>query len=324
MAKYKLDTLKNTLGYGGKKYDEEKSILILNEIGVNSTNSIGETPLIIASYLGRTEIVKIILSQTKNVDFTVAGSITESALLSSCEQRSLETIKLLVEAGANLEQENKYKLTPLSKVFTNLFSDPIPCAAFLISKGAKITDRFIAMGMDWDKEKFTDFLKSIDYNMENLPVATEEPEKQPEEPKIDTFIAIGHLHNEVNDKNYLATAKVIWKKLVPKSGQTSTVQGELLRAIEKLRDEAQRNGNANFNKNCHGILVSFLRQKLVDQNLFDKEITKQLSDDLDRISKGSKPYLEFDLYERITNRIVDWYLMNPDQIPHLHNDKLYC
>jgi phenylpyruvate tautomerase PptA (4-oxalocrotonate tautomerase family) len=37
--------------------------------------------------------------------------------------------------------------------------------------------------------------------------------------------------------------------------------------------------------------------------------------------RGSKPYLKNDLYERITNSIVDLYLMNPEQISHSKNEK---
>src|SRR5947208_3584268 len=39
-------------------------------------------------------------------------------------------------------------------------------------------------------------------------------------------------------------ARWIWKTLVPKSGQAAFVQAEILRAIEKLRWEAQGNGKA--------------------------------------------------------------------------------
>jgi len=38
---------------------------------------------------------------------------------------------------------------------------------------------------------------------------------------------------------YFEEAKFLWKTYVPKKGQSETVQGELIRAIEKLRDEAQ-------------------------------------------------------------------------------------
>lgn len=323
MGKNKLDTFKNHLGYDGKKFNAEKALSVLNEIGVNATNDIGETPLIIAAYLERIEILKTIIEQTPNIDQKVEGSITETALLEACGQRRLESIKLLVKAGANLEQEDRFGLTPLSKIFTNIFSDPIPSATYLVSKGAKITDKVIKMGMSWNKEKFTDFLTSINYDLENLSLPMENT-IQNTETRIETTIDIEHLHNIINNKNYFETTKIIWQKLVPKSGQAETVQGELLRAIEKLRDEAQRNGNINFHKNCHGILIDYLRKHLVDNNIFEKEISIEINNDLERLSKNNSPYTEDDIYDRITNRIVDWYLKNPTQILHNQNDQLYC
>ena len=37
----------------------------------------------------------------------------------------------------------------------------------------------------------------------------------------------------------------IWQDLVPEQGQSEWLQGELLRQIEKLRNEALGNGNIN-------------------------------------------------------------------------------
>ncbi|MCQ9282517.1 hypothetical protein NQ129_12080 [Priestia aryabhattai] len=42
---------------------------------------------------------------------------------------------------------------------------------------------------------------------------------------------------------YFEQAKEIWTKYFPKNGQTDIVEGELIRAIDKLRWEAQSNGN---------------------------------------------------------------------------------
>lgn len=324
MAKNKLDTFKNHLGYNGKKYNEEKAISILNEIGVNATNEIGETPLIIAAYLDRIEVLKLIIEQDPMIDFRVQGSISETALLEACGQRRLESIKLLLEAGADIEQEGRFGLTPLATIFTNTFSDPIPCAAYLVSKGAKVTERVLQMGISWNAERFTEFLKTMDYDMSHVIIPIEENPIQKEEESIDASIDIEHLHNTVNAGNYFETAKVIWKKLVPGSGQADTVQGELLRAVEKLRDEAQRNGNGNFNKNCHGLLINYLRGYLAAGNVFDEVKTEEISRDLDRLSIKNRPYTEDDIYDRITERIVDWYLKNPKQILHQKSDALYC
>jgi hypothetical protein len=321
MAKITVYTFKNHLGYDGKKFNKEKALTVLEKIGYNATNDIGETPLIVASYLESIEILKTIIENVDNIDYKVPDTFTETALLMACEQRRLKSIKLLVEAGAKLEQTDRFGLTPLSKIFTNTFSDPIPSADYLISEGAKITDRFIEMGMSWDSEKFVAFLDKQNIAFDRNLVSKKEIV---EVEKVDTTLDINTLHNIVNDKNYDKTNKVIWQKLVPSSGQADTIQGELLRAIEKLRDEAQRNGNGNFTKNCHGLLVKYLKEHLINKTIFDEEVVAEIKKNLKLISRATMPYTEDDVYDYISNRIVDWYLKNPTQIPHIKNETLYC
>jgi hypothetical protein len=123
---------------------------------------------------------------------------------------------------------------------------------------------------------------------------------------------------------YFETAKFIWKTYVPKSGQAETVQGELLRAVEKLADEAQRNGNGNFNHDCHFILISFLRKHLNDIKIFNDKTIEQINVDLDKLSIEDEPHLEEELYDRLRDRIVDWYLCNKTPIPHTNNPTLNC
>jgi hypothetical protein len=123
---------------------------------------------------------------------------------------------------------------------------------------------------------------------------------------------------------YHQTAKFIWKTYVPKSGQAETVQGELLRAIEKLADEAQLNRNANFQKNCHGLLISFLRKHLADTKTFDAATIRQIKQDLNTLLIKEEPYIEEDLYDRLRDRIVEWYMLHTTPIPHAKNAALTC
>jgi hypothetical protein len=227
-------------------------------------------------------------------------------------------------AGAQLEQVDRFGLTPLAKIFTNTFSEPIPCASFLVSKGGTINDRVIEMGMSWDKTKFSEFLNSIDFEFEPTAIPQEEDTPEEVQENQDTSIDNKALHYSTHNENYLETTKIIWKKLVPKSGQANTVQGELLRAIEKLRDEAQRNGNGNFNKNCHGLLLNYLDKFLIDERIFETVVISKIKKNLANLSNRNSPYLKDDIYDYISNRIVDWYLENPDQLAHKKNDKLYC
>jgi len=320
MSKKLPYTFQEALGYGGKKINEEKALKILKRVGIDAVSDLEETPLEIAAYLGNINLLKTIIKEFKKVS-TNNTEIFGKALSAASGNRVLKSIQILVEESANMEYVNKYNNTALSNVFINTFSDPLPSAKYLIGKGAKITDRVLKMGLSWDNEKFIELLDvlGIDFDRSFTPkevVIIEEV--------IDTNIDIIKLHNTTNNKNYDKTAKVIWQKLVPSSGQASTVQGELLRAIEKLRDEAQRNGNGNFHKNCHGLLIKYLKKYLIDESIFGKEMALEIKKGLKEISYKTIPYTDDDIYDNINERIVDWYLKNPSQIPHIKNDTLYC
>lgn len=120
---------------------------------------------------------------------------------------------------------------------------------------------------------------------------------------------------------YFEKAKFIWLNYVPESGQSKYVQGELLRAIEKLRDEAQRNGNVNWDQG-HIILVNYLKSKLLNSGSFNTEISKEIENDLNRLLDYNLPYVEDDIYDRICDRVVDFFVTYPEPIIHDYNVKL--
>src|SRR5215510_14324071 len=68
----------------------------------------------------------------------------------------------------------------------------------------------------------------------------------------------------------------------PNAGKQTTVQGELIRAVEKLRDEAQRNGNVNWS-NDHVILVEYVRDTLTESGLFDQAAVSEIEQDATRL-----------------------------------------
>lgn len=112
---------------------------------------------------------------------------------------------------------------------------------------------------------------------------------------------------------YKEEAKFIWKNYVPKSGQANTVQGELLRSIERLRWEAQNNGNANWDKYFRKF-TTFIWKTLKDKPELSREDKETLKSDLDRLRNYCEPYLEDDLYDRITDLICKWYISNKEPI----------
>ncbi|GAA3472085.1 hypothetical protein [Nonomuraea roseola] len=123
------------------------------------------------------------------------------------------------------------------------------------------------------------------------------------------------------DSQYAVDARHIWKTHVPRRGQADSVQGELLRAAEKLRDEAQRNGNVNWDEHHERLLV-YLREKLIGSGLFGAETLKGLAADLDRLADCEHPLTDDEPFDRITYRVVDWCRAHPEPVLHEHDPDL--
>lgn len=67
----------------------------------------------------------------------------------------------------------------------------------------------------------------------------------------------------------------IWTRWVPKRGQSTVLQGELLRQIERLRHEAQANGNRNWCRD-HAFFCAFLDHTLLDSGVLSPEEGERL------------------------------------------------
>ncbi len=109
---------------------------------------------------------------------------------------------------------------------------------------------------------------------------------------------------------YSAEAEALWRNYVPVSGQADTVQGELIRAVEKLRDEAHRNGNVNWDDG-HIILAEFVRDTLIGSGQFDAIASAEIDRDVTRLLDFERPETSAEPFDRLTDRIVDWSRSHP-------------
>lgn len=124
----------------------------------------------------------------------------------------------------------------------------------------------------------------------------------------------------------LQVASWIWRNLVPERGQAATVQGELLRAVEKLRWEAQENGNINWDEGFL-MLLDFL-QKHLSEHAVEADVKRlrgflpvsELDDDAD---SGSLPCIEDALYNRLEAAVVAFARAHPQTLPHVRNPRLH-
>ena len=121
--------------------------------------------------------------------------------------------------------------------------------------------------------------------------------------------------------HHFEEAKSIWQTFVPKRGQAETVQGELLRAIEKLRDESTRNGNMNWD-NGFEILLKYAETRLTDPAVYSQGVIASTSAAFSRLQDYEHPYLEDDLYDQLGDRVVE-YFRHYGSLPHANNPDLH-
>jgi hypothetical protein len=119
---------------------------------------------------------------------------------------------------------------------------------------------------------------------------------------------------------YFDEARTIWKAKVPPNGQADTVEGELLRAVEKLRREGRDNGNVNWDEGFE-ILVGYLRTHLLDGAIYPDDVLTTTRTVLDWISDPERPIVEDGPYDDLSDRVVEWY-RHCGSRPHVRNPNL--
>lgn len=144
--------------------------------------------------------------------------------------------------------------------------------------------------------------------------------------------SVKYLDLTLNDEDL---TEWVWDNLIPSSGQASSVQGEILRVIEKLRWESQQNGNINWD-DCFVMMVDFLEQQLVEGSSFTQEVKASIQQDLMRLrtfvplneieddfSVSDLPYIADDLYDRLVEHFVQFCRSNNEVILHTIDSKQF-
>lgn len=146
---------------------------------------------------------------------------------------------------------------------------------------------------------------------------------------------------EEYEQQYFDECKYIWKNYVPQAGQAHNLQGELLREIEKIRCEAQDNGNINWDDD-YSYFCDFISGKLTEQPIFSevekqeinlimayikecgtyaqKFYSRKISEnnvDMEKIA-----YVNDNLYDRICDKIGRLHKENGEPMPYEKNDDI--
>jgi hypothetical protein len=87
------------------------------------------------------------------------------------------------------------------------------------------------------------------------------------------------------DEGWAQAYRRLWNELVPQRGQAETVQGELLRCIGKITDEAYRNGNENWDEQFEK-MAQFIGSTLDDPTVFSAGERAKIRSSVDRIVRN--------------------------------------
>ena len=156
------------------------------------------------------------------------------------------------------------------------------------------------------------------------------------------YIVVNQLGIRGYEMAHLETCRKIWDEQVPEQGQADSVQGELLRQIEKLRWEALGNGNHNWDDN-YAWFCDFLAATLNDSGLFPEGEMERLAGAIGYLKtcgeyarsylEGEIPdseanpmlfaYTDDDLYDYIADAVAVFAEKNPAPIPNEKRDFLY-
>ena len=172
--------------------------------------------------------------------------------------------------------------------------------------------------------------------------------KKEETPKND-LIDFESMYDGVNElgirgykSSHLETCKMIWHNYVPERGQADCIQGELLRQLESLRNEARGNGNINWDDNF-AFFCDFIGKTLLESGLFENDKKTKIEGCMNIIKNRGEyaysynagvisddeanpilfAYVDDDIYDYIADAIAIFTENNSDPIPYKGNDSIY-
>jgi len=125
------------------------------------------------------------------------------------------------------------------------------------------------------------------------------------------------------EQKHFEECKYIWQHFVPQRGQSDYLQGELLRQVEKLRNEACDNGNMNWDDNFEWF-CDFLKKTLIDSKLFIEKDEKRIDTILTFLKENPEfPYTQNDVYDYLADAVGTFYLAHKEPIPYEKKAHIY-
>ena len=293
--------------------DELVIWLVEKGLDINTPDYYGATPLYRQATMGR-DTVKLLLEL--GADIGKPNTYGETPLHVAAEFFHPKTVKCLIEKGANVNVENDMGRTPLASVL-------MVCRGIYIAQTAEIASMLLEAGAKKTsamKEKVENIGKDFEFHRESIhPDYIEAADKgltklyeifdvKPVEKRL-THDGVSPI--KLVEGSWEEQYEELWSFLIPSSGPAKTVQGEAIRIPGRVRDELDRNGGANWDRDYHKMLQAMPHYLSLGTPLSDTDLeeAKQLISQIYGKDFNDGPRLD-----RLCQLALAWIKQNPNPI----------
>ena len=308
-GRYSLST---ALHFGGVP-DELVIWLVEQGLDINIPDYYGATPLYRQAILGR-DTVKLLCEL--GADIGKPNTYGETPLHMAAEFFHPRTVKFLIDKGANVNVENDMGRTPLASVL-------MVCRGIYIAQTAEIASMLLDAGAKKTpamKEKVENIGKDFEFHRESIhPDYIEGADKGlaklyelfDVKPVAKRITHDGVSPILVKEGSWEEQYEELWSFLIPSSGAAKTVQGEVIRIPGRVRDELDRNGGVNWDRDYRKMLQAMPHYLSLGTALSDTDLeeAKQLISQI--YGKDFNDGLRLD---RLCQLALAWIKQNPEPI----------
>ena len=293
--------------------DELVIWLVEKGLDINIPDYYGGTPLYRQAILGR-DTVKLLCEL--GADIEKPNRYGETPLHMAAEFFHPKTVKFLINKGANVNVENDMGRTPLASVL-------MVCRGIYIAQTAEIASMLLEAGAKKTsamKEKVENIGKDFEFHRESIhPDYIEAADKGlaklyelfDVKPVAKRITHDGVSPILVKEGSWEEQYEELWSFLIPSSGPAKTVQGEVIRIPGRVRDELDRNGGVNWDRDYRKMLQALPQYLSLGIPLSDQELeeTKELIAQVHGKDFDDEPRLD-----RLCQLAIAWIKQNPEPL----------
>ncbi|EFM36110.1 ankyrin repeat protein [Streptococcus sp. oral taxon 071 str. 73H25AP] len=293
--------------------DELVIWLVEKGLDINIPDYYGATPLYRQATMGR-DTVKLLLEL--GADIGKPNTYGETPLHVAAEFFHPKTVKLLIDKGADVNAKNDMGRTPLASVL-------MVCRGIYIAQTAEIATMLVEAGAKKTsamKEKVENIGKDFEFHREGIhPDYIEAADKgltklyeifdvKPVEKRL-THDGVSPI--KLVEGSWEEQYEELWSFLIPSSGPAKTVQGEAIRIPGRVRDELDRNGGVNWDRDYRKMLQALPQYLSLGIPLSDQELeeTKELIAQVHGKGFDDEPRLD-----RLCQLAIAWIKQNPEPL----------